>query len=182
MLHRSVHYSDREPRHLGVSPRPRKDAHVDMTTNADESPMARLAPFIGTWNVNAVFPDRPEGVGTGRMVFEWGPGEAFLMQRWETSLAGFPEAITVVGVDESRDAYLQHYFDSRGVARLYQMRFDNLEWSLIRTTADFTELGFAQRYTGRFSDDLATIRGTWESSGDGTTWSHDFELIHTRAA
>ena len=159
-----------------------KDAHVDMTANADDSPIARLAPFIGTWNVHARFPDRPEDVVTGRLVYEWGPGEAFLMQRSEAVPAGFPEAITIVGVDGSREAYLQHYFDSRGVARLYQMRFEDLDWSLLRTTADFTELGFAQRYSGRFSDDLATIRGAWESSGDGTTWTHDFELTHTRAA
>jgi hypothetical protein len=153
-----------------------------MATNADQSPIRRLAPFIGTWTADARFPDRPEDVVTGTLVYEWGPGEAFLIQRSAVVPPGFPDAITIVGVDASRDAYLQHYFDSRGVARVYQMGFENGEWSLIRTAADFTPLEFAQRYTGRFSDDLGSIRGTWESSTDGTTWTHDFELTHTRAA
>ena len=153
---------------------------------SDDTPaqrlIERLAPFIGTWNLSARFPDRPEEVVTGTLVYEWGPGEAFVIQRSEVAPAGFPDAVTVMGVDESRGAYLQHYFDSRGVARVYQMGFEDGEWSLIRTTADFTPLDFAQRYTGRFSDDLATIRGAWESSSDGTAWTHDFELVHTKVA
>jgi hypothetical protein len=60
------------------------------------------------------------------------------------------------------------------------MDLEDGEWSLIRTTADFTPLNFAQRFTARFSDDLSTIRGEWESSSDGTTWKHDFELIYTK--
>jgi hypothetical protein len=151
-----------------------------MTANANPTPIQRLSPLIGTWDVEARFPDRSEGVATGTIVFEWGPGQAFVIQRSQVLPPGFPDAITVMGVDEPQGAYLQHYFDSRGVARVYQMRFENGEWSLIRTTADFTALDFAQRYTGQFSDDLTTIRGTWESSRDGTSWTHDFELVHTR--
>jgi hypothetical protein len=182
MLHRSVHYiGPGGPPDTWPDSRPGKDV-IDMTTNAQQSPIERLAPFIGTWNVNARFPDRPDDVVTGVLVYEWGPGESFLIQRSEAVPLGFPDAITIVGIDESRNAYLQHYFDSRGVARLYQMGYEDGEWSLIRTTADFTPLDFAQRYTGRFSDDLATIRGAWESSTDGTTWTHDFELIHTKVA
>jgi hypothetical protein len=138
-----------------------------MSDSSEQSPIKRLTPFIGSWNVHARFPDRPDGVATGTIAYEWGPGQAFMIQRSEVVPPGFPDAITVIGVDGSRGAYRQHYFDSRGVARVYQMGFENGEWSLIRTTADFTPLGFAQRYTGRFSDDLATIRGAWESSGDG---------------
>ena len=150
-----------------------------MSANADQSPIQQLTPFIGTWNVDARFPGQS---ASATLVFEWGPGEQFLIQRWEVAPPGAPDAICIVGVDASRHAYLQHYFDSRGVARLYEMRFEDGEWELLRTKADFTALDFAQRFTGRFSDDLSVIRGDWEASDDGTTWKHDFELVYTRVA
>jgi hypothetical protein len=150
-----------------------------MTANAELSLIERLIPFIGTWTVEAHFQGQP---ASGTLVFEWGPGKAFVIQRWGAAPPGAPDALCVIGVDEARQAYRQHYFDSRGVARVYEMRFEDGEWGLIRTTADFTPLEFAQRFTARFSDDLSTIRGSWESSSDGTTWKHDFELIYTRAA
>ncbi|HTA96198.1 MAG TPA: hypothetical protein VK730_00970 [Solirubrobacteraceae bacterium] len=45
---------------------------------------------------------------------------------------------------------------------------------------DFSPLDFSQRYTGTFSDDGRTIRGSGESSSDGARWKHDFELIYTK--
>ena len=40
--------------------------------------------------------------------------------------------------------------------------------------------GFSQRFTGRVSDDGGTINGAWESSTDGVSWTHDFDLMYTR--
>ena len=50
-----------------------------------------------------------------------------------------------------------------GVARLYAMTLDAGTWTLLRESPDFSPLDFAQRFTGTFSDDGDTIRGTWES-------------------
>ena len=74
----------------------------------------------------------------------------------------------------------QHYFDSRGVARLYRMTFDGHRWTLERTAPDFTPLEFHQRYLGTFSDDRGTITGEWQSSPDGRGWSRDFGLTYRR--
>jgi hypothetical protein len=42
-------------------------------------------------------------------------------------------------------------------------------------------LGFGwQRFTGEFSGDGRTISGRWETSQDGSTWEHDFDLIYRR--
>jgi hypothetical protein len=77
---------------------------------------------------------------------------------------------------------LQHYFDSRGVVRLYEMTFDGTTWQLLRTKPDVTPLEFSQRYVGTFAPDGDTIEGAWETSDDlGATWEHDFELIYRRA-
>jgi hypothetical protein len=45
---------------------------------------------------------------------------------------------------------LQHYFDSRGVARLYEMTFSGGVWNLLRNSSDFTPLEFSQRFSGTF--------------------------------
>ena len=77
-------------------------------------------------------------------------------------------------------AYTQHYFDSRGVARVYAMTFSDGVWTLLREAPDFTPLDFSQRFSGRFSADRTTIAGTWEVRTDGSSWEHDFDLTYTR--
>ena len=132
--------------------------------------MEHLEPFVGEWSLP----------GDGRTVFEWLPGGQFLVQRWEVPIPDVPDGIAIIGLDRSRRTYLQHYFDSRGVARVYEMGFAGGVWTLRRESADFSPLDFAQRFTGAFSDDGATITGRWESSSDGSTWAHDFDLTYTR--
>jgi len=137
--------------------------------------------------MQAVFPstspvDTSEVQGAARTVFEWLPGQRFVVQRWEVPHPAAPDGIAIIGFDGGRGSYLQHYFDSRGVARLYEMSFVDGVWKLSRTTADFSLLDFSQRYTGTFGADGGTIRGSWESSNDGATWEHDFELIYTKAS
>jgi hypothetical protein len=53
-------------------------------------------------------------------------------------------------------------------------------WTLRREAPDFSPLDFAQRFTGRFSDDGKTIVGRWEIAHDGSTWEHDFDLTYVR--
>ncbi len=81
------------------------------------------------------------------------------MQRWEVPDPAIPDGIAIIGFDPDRGTYLQHYFDSRGVARLYEMGFDDEVWTLRRESADFSPLDFAQRFMGRFSEDGRTITG-----------------------
>jgi hypothetical protein len=83
----------------------------------------------------------------------------------------------VTGEDGS---YVQHYFDSRGVARLYAMTFDGRTWTLERTKPDFSPLGSCQRFTGSISDDGTAIDGEWQNSDDGRQWTRDFGLTYAR--
>ncbi|MGI8795561.1 MAG: hypothetical protein ACR2IR_03060, partial [Acidimicrobiia bacterium] len=61
------------------------------------------------------------------------PGEQFLVERWEVPHPDAPDGIAIIGVDQSGENYLQHYFDSRGVARVYEMSFRDGVWELWRT-------------------------------------------------
>jgi hypothetical protein len=48
-------------------------------------------------------------------------------------------------------------------------------WTLRREGAPF-----AQRFTGTFSNDGATITGRWELAQDGAAWTTDFDVNYTR--
>jgi hypothetical protein len=139
-----------------------------------------LEPFIGEWSLAADFPNAPPSDLRGRTVFQWMPGERFLVQRWEVPSPVAPDGIAIIGYDEGRGSLLQHYFDSRGVARIYEMRFADGVWELSRTAPDFTPLDFSQRFEGQFGDDGRTIAGHWETSNDGKTWELDFHLTYTK--
>jgi hypothetical protein len=92
-----------------------------------------------------------------------------------------PDGIALIGQDPaSNGRYLQHYFDSRGVARVYQMTLDDGVWKLWRDEADFSPLDFGQRYTGTISDEGQVIMGAWEICHDGKSWQHDFDLIYRK--
>jgi hypothetical protein len=140
--------------------------------------------FIGEWRMDASLPDIPVGV----TVFEWLAGEQFLVQRW-----GFPRpvgsqgtkeiefgGICIIGLDQDGQALVQHYFDSRGVARLYGMSFTDGVWKLWRDSADFSPLDFRQRFTGTFSEEGNSIEGRWEIPHDGSSWKRDFDLTYSR--
>lgn len=101
-----------------------------------------------------------------------------LVGRWNlTSSLDAPGGIAVIGYDDERGTLLQHYFDSRGVARVYDMSLDGGTWRLERTDPDFS-----QRFVGVFDESGDKISGAWEISMDGAKWEHDFHLAYRRWA
>ena len=121
----------------------------------------RLAPLIGEWTVKASLSD-----DLGKATFEWILGGHFVVQRLEIAHPDAPDSFAILGPDE--DGYVQHYFDSRGVARRYEMTLEGNRWTLERDHP-----GFAQRWTATIGDD--TIHGTWELNG-----TKDFDTTYTR--
>jgi hypothetical protein len=154
----------------------------NMDENAGDRTLEELEPFIGEWDLQPRFSFPVPDDVTGRVVFEWMPGGLFLVERWEVTLPEAPDGIAIIGPDESGHGYLQHYFDSRGVARVYRMGFTDGLWTMSRTTPDFSPLDFSQRWSGRFSDDGNMIEGAWEIADDGETWVKDFDLTYRRLA
>src|SRR3954463_8959783 len=142
--------------------------------------MQQLETLVGSWEAEAAFSSTPEPV-RGWMTIEWELGGRFLLQRLGTDHPAAPDGLCVIAPNHRGDGYTQHYFDSCGVVRLYEMTLEAGVWTLLRTKPDFTPLDFSQRYVGRISDDGATIDGAWETSKDGgSTWEPDFGLKYTR--
>ncbi len=131
--------------------------------------LERLNPFVGEWEMEASLPGPPDT--RARSVFEWALDGRFLVERAEVSLPAAPDSVSLIGIDPGGEAFSQHYFDSRGVVRVYAMTFDDGVWTLLRNSPDFSPLNFWQRFTGTFGADGDTIDGRWEISHDeGSTW------------
>jgi len=147
---------------------------------AEDSPeaLARLDVFVGEWVVEARFPG---GAGPpARSRFEWVLDGRFLLQRIEIPVPEAPDGLMMVSADPATGGYTQHYYDSRGVVRLYAMTFGDGVWTLTRESPDFSPLDFRQRFTGTFSEDGNTISGAWETGHDSGEWEHDFALTYRR--
>jgi hypothetical protein len=146
-----------------------------MSDYAANTSDARLEPLVGAWDVQGAHPADPSMVIRGRAVFEWLDGGRFLVERWTVEHPDFPNGIAILG--EGETGLAQHYFDSRGVARVYEMSMSDDGWELHRESP-----GFSQRFIGSFRDDGATIAGRWEKCTDGANWELDFHLTYTRSS
>jgi hypothetical protein len=134
-----------------------------------------LRDLVGTWQLTVDLPGAEDVRGQG--LFE-AMGE-LLLHRTTVPAPDAPDSWCVV-VTQDDGSYVQHYFDARGVARLYAMTFDGRTWTLERTKPDFSPLQFHQRFVGRISDDSSSIDGQWYSSDDGHRWRRDFGLTYER--
>jgi hypothetical protein len=161
---------------------------VIVVTGNRTDALARLDVFVGEWVIEARFPgDQPassSASGDGPQVrsrFEWALDRQYLLQCTETRIPEAPDSLTIVSVDPQTGAYTQHYYDSRGVARLYTMTLAGGAWTLTRESPDFTPLDFRQRFTGTFSEDGNTISGPGEKCINGSDWEHDFAFTYRKA-
>ena len=110
-------------------------------------------------------------------------GEPVLGQhRYERVLAGafvrldvtydhpdFPDALAVL------DETALHYFDVRGVTRVFDLQIDGSGWTTIRRDPDFWQRA-ATTFLG-----ADAMEGTGENSHDGgATWQHDYSISYAR--
>ena len=147
----------------------------------------RLEPLIGEWTMSMLLSGQenekaPESLPDvkAQLTFEWMGDRAFLLQRWTVPIPEAPDGLALYGWHEERGTFLQHYFDERGVARVYEMSLEDGVWKMERTKPDFSEFDFSQRFTGTFSDDGKRIEGTFEISHDHKTWEKDFDVLYER--
>jgi hypothetical protein len=129
--------------------------------------------FVGEWTTAATHPAFPETVVHGQAAFEWLEGRQFLINRARNGHPDFPDSISIIGPAD--EGIAMHYFDSRGVHRIYLASFDE---SILRLSRDAP--GFSQRFEGAFAEDGNTITGLWQLSEDGSTWNDDLAITYRR--
>ena len=147
----------------------------------------QLDRLVGIWTTEVTHPAMPGVVAHGISIIEWLEGERFLIQRARSDHADFPDSISIIGsiemdrVDNARPAaapehkLLMHYFDSRGVFRVYDADIGERTWQLRRDAP-----GFSQRFTGTFSSRGDTIAGQWQLSRDDVAWNDDLQITFRR--
>src|SRR5262249_39121774 len=131
----------------------------------------RLEILVGEWETNV-----PGVEAEGRTTFEWLEGGGFLIERSTGDRPEFPNSICVIGAAGPGGGVQQHYFDSRGPARVCAAPLEHGVWPLFREGPDGP-----QRYVGELSEDGNTIAGSWQRGAElGAPLEHDFDLTYTR--
>src|SRR5262249_59526466 len=109
--------------------------------------LVRLEILFGEWETNV-----PGVEAEGRTAFEWLERGGFLIERSAVDRPEFPNSICVIGATGPDGGLQQHYFDSRGVARVYEMTLQPGGWTLFREGPDLP-----QRYAGGMGEARHTI-------------------------
>jgi hypothetical protein len=124
--------------------------------------------LLGTWDITMQHSAMADPV-TGRQRYERVLDGAFVRLDWTYDHPDFPDALAVLSDSE------MHYFDVRGVTRVFELSFTDDGWSTVRVVA-----GFSQRATARFvgADALETV-GEY-SEDQGATWQHDYTMSSVR--
>ena len=99
-------------------------------------------------------------------------GERFLIQRSRTDHPDFPDAISITG---DTDGLHMHYFDSRGVFRIYDFEVTDESWGF-----SMVEPGWDQRIVVRFVGE-DTMEGTSTLGRDGAEPKDDLQITYRRA-
>jgi hypothetical protein len=147
--------------------------------------MTRL---LGNWSTEMTHPAMPGVLVRGSVEVDWLEGKRFLIHRARTDHSDFPASISIIGFmdrdregekpnngDEGEPRLCMHYFDSRGVFRVYETSFDSDTWRLWRDSPKFS-----QRFAGVVSSGGDGVDGRWEVSEDGVSWASDLEIRYRR--
>lgn len=131
---------------------------------------AALDRLLGSWDLVMHHSQMSEPVH-GQQSYKRALDDAFVMMHWEYDHPDFPDAIAIL------DATRYHYFDVRGVIRVFDFQLKTSGWVMT-----WLDPEFSQRSTGTFRDD-DTIEVRGERSADrGESWEDDFTMVLTRFA
>lgn len=129
--------------------------------------------LVGRWTSEGSHPLLPGDEITGRATFEWLDGHKFLIWRSHYDHPQVPDAISVIGWIDDR--LLMHYFDYRGIHRVYEVAVEGDQWRYWRD-----DPGFLQSFVARFGDDGHTMSGQGRMNRDDAGWEDDLALTYRR--
>ena len=124
--------------------------------------------LLGTWDLTMRHHALTDPV-SGRQHYQRVLDGAYVRLDWTYDHPDFPDALAVLSETE------MHYFDVRGVTRVFELRFADDGWSMLKL-----DPSFAQRFTARYvGDDAMESEGEYSEDG-GVTWHHDFTMGYAR--
>jgi hypothetical protein len=129
--------------------------------------------LVGAWTSEATHPEVPGTTVSGTAEVQWLEGERFLIFRARNDHPDFPDSISIIG---ETDGLQWHYFDSRGVHRIYEMRVTDDGWEIARDAPQFS-----QRLMVTFEDEDNAMAGESKLSRDDETWQDDLQIMYRRS-
>jgi hypothetical protein len=146
--------------------------------------MKEFEPLIGEWHGRGEIPAEPPMKVTVEAKIE--RLGKFIVIRSLGEPAEMPDTIAIIGGALDGQPQPMHYFDDRGVKRLYMTAVKGSTWRIWRAPEEDWNgpngPGFDQRFIGEIAADGKTIEARWErgvgSSGD--TWELDFGISYDR--
>ena len=146
--------------------------------------MHDFEPLLGTWHGAGEVPiDPPMRVSVEATIERMGE---FVVLRSVGEPAEMPDSVSVIGGAPDGEPQPMHYFDSRGVRRLFLMSLEGSTWRIWRAPGEDWNgpdgPGFNQRFIGEISSDGTRIAGRWERGiGEaGDRWELDFPIDYVR--
>jgi hypothetical protein len=140
--------------------------------------------LIGHWHAEGSIPiEPPMHVSVEARVERLG---AFVVFRSVGKPAEVPDSLSIIGGAPDGEPQPMHYFDERGVQRLYLTAFAGSTWKIwLAPGEDWNGPdgpGFNQRFIGELADDGNRIDGRWERGlgPAGDAWEIDFPLTYVR--
>ena len=141
--------------------------------------------LVGRWTTEATHPGLPVAVIHGSSEIEWLAGERFLIHRTSYDHPDIPDGISIIG---DTDGLHMHYFDTRGVHRIYDVKVTDEGWEMAMDrdspASSFAspDERFSQRMNFTFEDGDRTMTGKGRLSYDIVTWVDDLEITYSRAS
>src|SRR5262245_34947583 len=126
------------------------------------SELAKLGDrLVGNWTTQATHPYLPGADIAGSATFEWLDGERFVVFRAHYDHPDIPDSVAVIG---DIDGFHMHYFDSRGVYRVYELTIVDNGWVIAMgreapKSSFASPDSFSQRIAYSFEDAGRTISG-----------------------
>jgi hypothetical protein len=140
--------------------------------------------LIGHWRGEGEIPiDPPMRISADTTIERLG---GFIVIRSLGEPADVPDTLSIVGGAPDGQPQPMHYFDSRGVKRMFLTALEGSTWKIWRAPGEDWNgpdgPGFNQRFIGEISADGDTIDGRWERGlgAAGVEWEIDFPITYRR--
>jgi hypothetical protein len=143
-------------------------------------PLDELEPFIGEWTVEGRHVAFPGVTIRGHSLFEWWGDRVYVLHHSGFDHPDFPDSLSVIGATRPDGGLALHWFDTRGVQRLFDMTFARGVWTISRKASEPKD--FDQDMSATFSADGNTIMSQSRLREPGAhDMKPDFAVTYTRA-
>jgi hypothetical protein len=146
--------------------------------------MQEFDQLLGDWHGEGEVPiDPPMKITSDATIERLGE---FVVFRSVARPTDVPDTLSIIGGAPEGEPQPMHYFDSRGVKRLYLTTLQGSTWTIWRDPGEDWNgphgPGFNQRFIGEISADGNAIEGRWErATGKAIDeWEVDFPITYIR--